>query len=198
MPAARARLTVDLDALAANHAWLRQRAAPAEVAPVVKADGYGLGAGPIGRRLWAEGARSFFVARLEEGEALRAALGPDRPARILVLDGAAAGSAPRLVEADLTPVLNSPAQVEGWAAFAVAHGPLPCAIHIDTGMHRLGLAPEELAALVAARASQVADLARGLTMRAQLGVPRKTLLKDAEEAAELALLSRRADAAREG
>src|ERR1700755_3220951 len=91
MPAARARLTVDLDALAANHAVLKQLAGPAEVAPVLKADGYGLGAGPIGRRLWAEGARSFFVARLEEGEALRAGLGPDRPARGPGLGGAAGG-----------------------------------------------------------------------------------------------------------
>jgi AcrR family transcriptional regulator len=44
---------------------------------------------------------------------------------------------------------------------------------------------------VAARASQVLDLSRGLTMRAQLGVPRKTLLNDAEEAADLVLLPRR-------
>src|SRR5207302_9796529 len=43
---------------------------------------------------------------------------------------------------------------------------------------------------VAARASQVADLSRGLTMRAQMGTPRKTLLKDAEEAADLVLLPR--------
>jgi hypothetical protein len=44
---------------------------------------------------------------------------------------------------------------------------------------------------VAARAIQVTDLARGLTMRAQLGTPRKTLLKDAKEAADLVLLPRR-------
>ena len=43
---------------------------------------------------------------------------------------------------------------------------------------------------VAARAIQVADLARGLTMRAQIGTPRKMLLKDAEEAADLVLLPR--------
>jgi hypothetical protein len=47
---------------------------------------------------------------------------------------------------------------------------------------------------VAARASQVMDLARGLTMRAQMGTSRKTLLKDAEEAAELVLLPRRGNA----
>ena len=151
MPAAtRARLTVDLDALAANHAVLKQLAGPAEVAPVVKADGYGLGSGPVARRLWAEGARTFFVARLEEGEALRAELGETRPARILVLDGATAGSAPRLARAGLIPVLNSPAQVEAYAAYARAHGPLPAALHLDTGMHRLGLTADELAALAAA------------------------------------------------
>jgi AcrR family transcriptional regulator len=44
---------------------------------------------------------------------------------------------------------------------------------------------------VAVRASQVTDFARGLTMRAQLGTPRKTLLRDVEEAADLVLLSRR-------
>ena len=44
---------------------------------------------------------------------------------------------------------------------------------------------------VAARASQVLDLARGLTMRAQMGTSRKTLLNDAEEAADLVLLPRR-------
>jgi alanine racemase len=145
MPLARARLTIDLDALAANYACLKQMAGPAEVAPAVKADGYGLGAAPIVRRLWAEGARSFFVARLEEGEALRQALGPD--ARILVLDGAEAGSPGRLADAGLTPVLSSVAQVETFAAWARPRGPLPCALHVDTGMNRLGLEPEELEAL---------------------------------------------------
>jgi hypothetical protein len=48
---------------------------------------------------------------------------------------------------------------------------------------------------VAARASQVLDLGRGLTMRAQMGMSRKTLLHDAEEAADLVLLPRRGDAA---
>ncbi len=50
---------------------------------------------------------------------------------------------------------------------------------------------------VAARASQVTDLARGLTMRAQMGTPRKTLLRDAEEATDLVLLPRRGNVAPE-
>jgi len=47
---------------------------------------------------------------------------------------------------------------------------------------------------VAARASQVVDLARGLTMRAQMGTSRRKLLKDAEAAADLVLLPRRGNA----
>src|SRR5271170_4150127 len=50
---------------------------------------------------------------------------------------------------------------------------------------------------VAVRAIQVTDFARGLTMRAQLGTPRKTLLRDAEEAADLVLLPQRGNAVRE-
>jgi AcrR family transcriptional regulator len=50
---------------------------------------------------------------------------------------------------------------------------------------------------VAVRAIQVLDFARGLTMRAQLGVPRKTLLNDAEEAVDLVLLPRHGNAAPE-
>ncbi|MBS0331459.1 MAG: alanine racemase, partial [Proteobacteria bacterium] len=138
-PAA-ARLIIDLDALAHNHAVLRAEAQGAEVAPVLKSDAYGLGAGPVGRRLWAEGARSFFVARLAEGEALRAALGPDRPATILVLDGFTDGAGPRLAAAELAPVLCSLPQVAAATAFAAARGrALTCAINIDTGMSRQGV-----------------------------------------------------------
>ena len=129
------RLTIDLDALAANYNTLCGLAAGAEIAPVVKADGYGLGAGPVARKLHGQGARTFYVARLVEGEALRAAL-DGLPAEILVLDGAAPGSPSRLAAADLTPILNSPDQVALWSAEG---GGLPAALHIDTGMNRLGL-----------------------------------------------------------
>src|SRR4051794_319797 len=105
-PAA-ARLSIDLDALAHNFHVLAAQAGGAEIAPVVKADGYGLGAGPLARRLWAEGARAFFVARLAEGEALRAALGPEPATAIYVLDGFTAGAGPRLAAAGLTPALCS-------------------------------------------------------------------------------------------
>jgi alanine racemase len=147
---AAARLTIDLDALAHNFAVLRRQAGSAEVAPVVKADGYGLGAVPIARRLWTEGARQFFVARIDEGEALRKGLGPARPATIHVLDGCTPGAAARLAAARLVPVLNSLEQVDAFAALGKAAGPLPATVHVDTGMNRLGLRVDEARALAAA------------------------------------------------
>jgi alanine racemase len=155
----RARLTVDLDALADNHRRLRADAGSAEVAPVVKADGYGLGAEPVARRLWAEGARSFFTARIEEGENVRAALGEARPARIYVLDGVIAGTMPRFAAAKLTPVLNSLPQIEEAAAYGHRHGEVEAALHIDTGLNRLGVRTEEAASL-----AQAPDRMKGLRL----------------------------------
>ncbi|WP_184719212.1 alanine racemase [Caulobacter sp.] len=143
-----ARLTLDLDALAANHATLKARAGGAEIAPAVKADAYGLGAALVADRLWQDGARSFYVARLSEGVALRQALG-DREATIYVLDGATPGSGDALEGARLTPVLNSLPQIEAWNAQARS-GRLKAALHLDTGMNRLGLRPEELKVLLGA------------------------------------------------
>jgi alanine racemase len=140
-----ARLTVDLDALADNYACLRGLAGGAETAAVVKADGYGLGAAAVARRLQSEGVRTFFVARVGEGEALRRALGA-APA-ILVLDGCPPGAAGRLASAGLTPVLNSVEQIADWRAGGVAKTPV--ALHIDTGMSRLGLRPEAVDAMLA-------------------------------------------------
>jgi alanine racemase len=153
-----ARLTIDLDALAANYRTLAAEAAGAEVGPVVKADGYGLGAAQVARKLWAEGARSFFVARLAEGEGLRAALGAERPARIYVFDGLAAGAARRFLAADLTPALSSLPQVSEAAAVARGLGRAwPVALHVDTGMNRQGVSIDEARAL-----AQAVDRLRGL------------------------------------
>ncbi len=143
-----ARYTVDLDALAANFATVRCAAGIAEVAPVVKADAYGLGLAPVVRRLWADGARRFFTARLSEAVALRTALGPARPAAVYVLDGCTDGAAPHLAADALTPVLNSLPQVREWTAHARSVGrTLAGVLHIDTGLNRLGLRPEEARAL---------------------------------------------------
>lgn len=134
MPAP-ALLTVDLHALAANYRTL-ETIGRAPVHPVVKADAYGLGAEACARRLAAEGARTFFVARAGEGERLRAALGAG-PA-IYVLDGCLAGRAERLRQAELRPILNTGAQLAEWRTA----GGGACGVQIDTGMNRLGFRPE--------------------------------------------------------
>lgn len=144
-PPLRARLTVDLAAIVANWRTLRRLAAPAEVAAVVKADAYGLGLGPVARALARAGCRTFFVARLEEGEELRAIL--DR-ARILVLDGLAGRPPGRLLAARLEPVLTGPGELARWReAAAVAGRRLKAALLVDTGLTRLGFARRELEAL---------------------------------------------------
>ena len=78
-------LEIDLGALCANYNILKQRAAPAECAAVVKADAYGLGAARVGPKLMAVGCRTFFVAHVAEGIDLRRILGPG--AVIYVLNG---------------------------------------------------------------------------------------------------------------
>jgi alanine racemase len=143
-----ARLTVRLGAIAENYKTFQRLAGPAAVAGMVKADGYGLGADFVAPALAAAGCDTFFVARLEEAVALRRVL-RETP-RIFVLDGAPPDAVPALIAHHLTPVLNSLAEVAGWnAAAATARRSLDAAIHIDTGMNRLGLPGAELSLLAA-------------------------------------------------
>lgn len=146
---AAALLTVDLGALVANWRDLAARAAPgAECAGIVKADGYGLGAGPVARALYRAGCRTFFVARLAEGLELRDFVGGD--ATVCVLDGLGPDEAALFRRRDLVPVLNDPGQIAAWAATARAAGEkLKAIVHFDTGMSRLGLTPDESDALIA-------------------------------------------------
>ncbi len=140
------RLTIDLDALAANYRTLSVQAQGAEVAPVVKADGYGLGAAEVARRLIADGARTFFVARPSEGVSLRSALGGEPV--IYVLDGCPEGAAAALKASALTPVLNTMDQVADW-------GEDDAALMIDTGLNRLGVTAGDAKALAERRFSIV-------------------------------------------
>ena len=146
-----ARLEVDLGAIVANWRLLAARAAAARAgaraAAVVKADGYGLGAIAIATALAAAGCREFFVATLDEGLALRAALpGP----AIGVLNGLAGAPAEAFAAARLHPVLNSLSEIDAWARLARARGQAqPALLHIDTGMNRLGLSAAEVARLAA-------------------------------------------------
>lgn len=153
-----ARLTVRLGAIAANYRECVRRAGGAEVSGVVKANGYGLGMAEVARTLAGQGCETFFVARLAEGVALRAVL---PSARIFVLDGAPETAIPALIAHKLTPVLNSLAEIEAWSK---AGAGLDAAIHIDTGMNRLGLPADEMAILAAEAPTRLKNIRIALIM----------------------------------
>ncbi len=135
-------LIVDLDAIAANWKLLAAHAAPARCAAVVKADGYGLGAREVARRLRAEGCDWFFVAHIEEAVALKPAV-PD--ATVVALNGLLAGDEKLFVEHDIVPALYDLGQIALWQSQAKALGRrLPAIVHIDTGMNRVGLQPGDV------------------------------------------------------
>ncbi|MDO9127531.1 MAG: alanine racemase, partial [Parvibaculum sp.] len=124
-------------------------AAGAEVAAVVKANAYGLGMGPVARRLADEGCGTFFVADANEGAALRALLADVLPdAGIYVLNGLFPGAAGFYADHGLAPCLASLAEAAEWRA-AAGDGSLPAALHFDTGMNRLGMNEGDAAALAA-------------------------------------------------
>jgi alanine racemase len=152
-PRAPARLTIDLKAIITNYRRLARLAAPGEVAAVVKADAYGLGAVPVAAALARAGCRSFFVARLAEGLALRPAL-PE--SRIFVLDGLGTGGEEACADQGLIPVLNQLHDVVRWVAQARRLGRrLATALHVDTGMCRLGLSTADLRRVAAARPPEI-------------------------------------------
>ncbi|MEE1656400.1 alanine racemase [Microvirga sp. CF3062] len=130
-------LHIDLDALAANWRILRDHAGGAETAAVVKANAYGTGIEKAVPALSKAGCRTFFVAHLSEAIRARAAA-PD--AAIYVLNGLFSGTGSTYAEFDLRPVLGSFEEIEEWAGFCRAESrKLKAAIHVDTGMNRLGL-----------------------------------------------------------
>ena len=134
-------LTVDLSAIVENWRTLAALAAPAECAAVVKADAYGLGIDQVAPALWRAGARTFFVAHLKEALHLRRLL-PD--AVIHALNGLLPGTATAFASHDIRPVLGSAPEISEWSDHCREAGvSLPAAIHVDTGMHRLGISLEE-------------------------------------------------------
>ena len=143
-----ATLTIDLKALVANWGQLSGIAAPAECAAAVKADAYGLGVAKVAPALARAGCRTFFVAHASEGRQLREVLGEDRTGfKIYVLNGLPGGHGGELAQHGLRPVLNSLEEIKAWRACSDSLGAgLPAALHVDTGMHRLGLPPGQLAA----------------------------------------------------
>jgi alanine racemase len=133
---AHAILDVDLAAIVANWQVLRGRHPSGDVAAVIKADAYGLGARPVAAALHAAGCRHFVVAWLEEAIAVRDLL---PGAMIAVLGGLIPGTESAYLAHRLTPVLCSLDDIDRWRG----HG--EAILHVDTGMARLGLDAGELA-----------------------------------------------------
>ena len=138
---AQAVLTIDLGALAENWRQLAIRAAPAVCAAVVKADAYGLGIEAAVPALIRAGCKVFFVAHASEGRRIRAL---DRSVDVYVLNGLPKGVLPTMSDAGLKPVLGSLEDARLWSQTGAGAA---CALHVDTGMNRLGLDPQDLDAV---------------------------------------------------
>jgi alanine racemase len=139
-------LTVDLDAIIANWRKLEKTAVPAECAGVIKADAYGCGLEPVARALAGAGCKTFFVASLDEARAARGAL---PQAAIYVLDGFFQNSGDAFAEIDAKPVIGDLNELAEWDVFCRRSGWAGgAAIHIDTGMNRLGLTIAEAQGII--------------------------------------------------
>ena len=134
------RLTLDRAALQHNWRWLAERAGAA-CGAAIKADGYGLGAREALAVLYEAGCRDFFVSTWSEAQDLEPVA---QGASLAVLHGVGPDDAEAALGSAARPVLNSVEQVARWKDIAPAR---PCDVMIDTGINRLGLRPEEVAAL---------------------------------------------------
>src|SRR5437870_3184054 len=139
-------LTVDLDAIVANWRKLEKAAVPAECAAVIKADAYGCGVDPVARALAAAGCKTFFVATLDEARAARAAV---PSATIYALDGFFQNCGDAFAKIDCKPVIGDLNELAEWDVFCRRSGWAgSAAIHIDTGMNRLGLSITEAQGII--------------------------------------------------
>jgi alanine racemase len=139
-------LTIDLDAIVANWRKLEKSAVPAECAGVIKADAYGCGLDPVARALAASGCKTFFVATLEEARAARAAV---PSAAIYVLDGFFQNCGDAFAKINCKPVIGDLNELAEWDVFCRRSGWAGgAAIHIDTGMNRLGLTLAEAQGII--------------------------------------------------
>src|ERR1700743_3073893 len=145
-PAATGILTVDLDAIIANWRKLEKTAVPAECAAVVKANAYGCGAGQVAKALASAGCKTFFVATIEEARVVRSAL----PTAVLyALDGFFQNSGDAYAAIDCKPVIGDLNELAEWDVFCRRSGWTGgAAIHIDTGMNRLGLTMPEAQGII--------------------------------------------------
>jgi len=137
-------LAISLAAIARNYTLLSRQLMSGRSGAVVKANAYGLGVAQIAPALLAAGCRDFFVATLEEGIYVRKILSTESvPSTVYVFHGARKGESKDFLAHNLIPVLNDRMQIACWNHAG------PAALHIDTGMCRLGVTPEEAIAIAA-------------------------------------------------
>ena len=138
-------LTIDLAAIEANWRTLAHHLLTVECAAVVKANAYGLGLEPVTAVLAKAGCKTFFVADIAEARRARSRA-PE--ATIYVLNGFSPDWGDGFIEINARPVINSTTELAEWDTFVSAHAwQGGAAFHVDTGMQRLGISPEEAAAL---------------------------------------------------
>ncbi len=138
-------IAVDLSQIRANWQALARLVEPAECGAVVKANAYGVGAQRVIPALFEAGCRSFFVATLDEAAKARP-LAPG--SAIYVLDGLLPHTARELARLGAIPVLTSLEEARMWAVLARERSSAPpSALHIDTGLHRLGMSAPDVAVL---------------------------------------------------
>ncbi|MBV8754796.1 MAG: alanine racemase [Hyphomicrobiales bacterium] len=136
-------LTIDLAAIVANWRELARRAAPAQCAAVVKADGYGCGIEPVTAALAKAGCATFFVTTLAEARHARA-VAPQAAIYVLTM---LPGTHAAVAQGNFRPVIGSIEELAEWEAFRASGWQGTAALHIDTGINRLGLSTDDLAQL---------------------------------------------------
>ena len=143
------RARVHLQNIVANWRTIASLVPESEAGAVVKANAYGHGVAPVARALHEAGCRTFFIAYVEEGAELRAAIGEE--ASILAFNGAEPADADLIRANRITPVLNALPAIKNWLELPDAPD---YAVHIDTGMNRLGVRMKDVAELAALTASR--------------------------------------------
>ncbi len=140
-------LTVDLKKIADNWQAVQKRVGDkTQAAAVLKTDAYGLGAQKIAAALYHAGCRAFFTAYVFEAAALRQVLPED--AQIYVLHGVLPHTELDFLKYNLIPVLSTPRQITAWNHLGHKENRiLPAALHVDTGMTRLGLTETDVNAV---------------------------------------------------
>ncbi len=146
-PVHRCWAEIDLDALRGNLSWIRQRVGPGvKIMTVVKADAYGHGLKQIAGLLMQSGTDVFGVANLIEARAIRS-VGPGWP--VLMLGACLPEEIEQAVKDDVMVTVSSLAEAEAFATAAKkAKKTAQLHLKVDTGMGRLGCAPEQAEDLI--------------------------------------------------